>query len=197
MKREDLTELHYITPCLNVASVLERGLLCHELAGRFNHSSVADEVVQRIRGRARVPNGLRLHEYVNLYINARNAMMFKLVNNPNPPLCVLAVDLSVLDLAGVVIYDGNAASDWSRPYPSPAGLAAIDKSIVFATYWTDPDRVQQAHKRRVTQAEILVPTSVDPTKVTRVYVPNDVSLKILADTCPTLTTVKTPAMFFN
>ncbi len=35
MKREELDELHYITPIVNVASILSKGILSHQLAARF------------------------------------------------------------------------------------------------------------------------------------------------------------------
>ena len=197
MNRQDLTEFHYIIPCENVASVLTNGILSHERVRRLRHASVADNVVQQKRDGIRVPGGLKLHQYVNLYFNARNAMMYTLSNHSSTPLCVLSVDVNVIDLPNVVIYDGNAASDWSRAYESPQGLASVDKSEVFATSWNDPTPHLKAHKRRVVQAEVLVPNSVDASKVQRAYAPDNRSMELLAINCPSLDTEKKPALFFK
>ena len=67
MRREDLVELHYITPTANVPSILKRGILSNKGAGKIPHQSVAMEEVQSRRAPKIVPGGLPLHDYVNLY----------------------------------------------------------------------------------------------------------------------------------
>jgi hypothetical protein len=70
MKREDLLELHYITPIDNVLSILRSGILSHRLAAQVAHKSVAMAEIQDRRKKVVVPNGMPLHEYANLYIAA-------------------------------------------------------------------------------------------------------------------------------
>ncbi len=77
MERHELTELHYITPIGNVPSILRQGILSHIRLQRVEHESVAMEEIQDRRAKVIVPGGLKLHEYVNLYICARNPMMYK------------------------------------------------------------------------------------------------------------------------
>jgi ssDNA thymidine ADP-ribosyltransferase DarT-like protein len=79
LNREQLRELHYITAVENVPSMLQLGLLSHDRAKRVPHRSVAMESIQERRLMKRVPGGRHLHEYVNLYINGRNCMMSKVV----------------------------------------------------------------------------------------------------------------------
>jgi ssDNA thymidine ADP-ribosyltransferase, DarT len=55
-------------------------------------------------------------------------------------LCVLRISSSVLRLPGVIIADGNAASDYTSFWASPSGLAKVDKDTVFAEWWTDPNQ---------------------------------------------------------
>lgn len=109
MRRDELDELQFIAPITNAASILDMGILSHNRARRLDHESVADEEVQD-RRRQQVPNGRRLHDYANLYINARNGMMYRLVSPPATcdVLCVSCVSPAVLDLPGVVIADCNA-----------------------------------------------------------------------------------------
>ena len=130
MRREDLTELHYITPIANVASILGHGILSHRRAAGLLHQSVAKREVQERRRYVTVPGGRPLHEYVNLYICARNPMLFLIMKQRRPEeLCVLRVSPEVVDLLGVVVTDQNAASDhvrWSST------LAIIDRNLVFA-----------------------------------------------------------------
>jgi ssDNA thymidine ADP-ribosyltransferase, DarT len=105
-------ELHFITPFENVPSILERGILCKNRARKLNPtpSSIADEEVQARRTEVRLPpHGRSLHSYVNLYFDARNAMMSRL-RHLNDKLAVLRVEPTVIDREGVIVSDRNAAA---------------------------------------------------------------------------------------
>ena len=176
MERAELTELHYITPIANLASILKHGILSHRLAASLPHHSVAMSEIQERRQGVCVPGGRPLHEYANLYLCARNPMLFKR-RDRHPELCVLPVSTDVLDLPGVIITDGNAASSYTRFLPSPQGLEEIDHRLVFAKYWTDWDIFQQWHKKRAKCAEVLVPERVPPNFITGIYVSCSQSLQ--------------------
>lgn len=138
MRREELEELHYITPSENVESILRSGILSNHRAKNVPHRSVAKQDTQDIRSRVVVPGGRPLHHYANLYICARNPMMY-LRRHLHESLCVLRVSTDVLDLPGVVITDQNAASDYRRFGASPGALSMVDRVMVCARFWTHPD----------------------------------------------------------
>jgi hypothetical protein len=116
-----------------------------------------------------VPGGRRLHEYANLYVCARNPMLFKR-SAQHLDLCVLRVDSGVLDLPGVVVTDGNASSDYVRFASGPAGLVIIDRERTFAEYWTDPNPFEYYRKKSAKCAEVLVSDHVPPNLVTGAYI---------------------------
>jgi len=158
MTREDLDELHYITPIANVASILSDGILSHQRAGKVRHESVAMGEVQERRKKVMVPGGRRLHEYVNLYIHGRNPMLF-VRRGQHEQLCVLRISPAVLDLRGVVIADRNASSDHVRFGPAPAALALVDRDRVFAEYWTHPMiRLRSGYTSRLNAQRFWCPT---------------------------------------
>ena len=169
MERHELEELHYITAIANVPSILARGILSHRLAAEIQHESVAMVEIQERRAKVVVPGGRRLHEYANLYVCARNPMLFTRSTH-HLDLCVLRVDPGILDLPGVVITDANASSDYVRFASSPAGLAIIDRERTFAEYWTDPDPFEYYRKKSAKCAEVLVPDRVPSNFVTGAYV---------------------------
>src|SRR5262245_61322564 len=111
MHRGDLAEVHYIAPITNLASIRARGILSHRRVAAIKHDSIAMPQVQDIRAKVIVPGGRPLHEYVNLYINARNPMLYKRIPE-HPNIVVLRISPSVIDLPGVVVSDQNAASGW-------------------------------------------------------------------------------------
>ncbi len=170
MKREDLTELDYITPIANLASILRHGILSHNGArGLGPHCTIAKPEVQNLRARIKVPQGLPLHDYVNLYICARNPMLF-LRKAQHATLSVLRIGTAVLDLAGVVITDQNAASDYVRFVPSPDGLSIVDRDLTFAEYWTHEDQIEFWRHKSIKCAEVLVPDCVTPRYILGAYV---------------------------
>lgn len=160
MDRADVRELHYIAPISNLCSILSDGILSHRRADAVAHDSVAMAEIQERRKDKPVPGGRhKLHDYVNLYFDARNPMMYRL-SGQHGSLCVLAVDSAVLDLPNVVIADGNAASDYTAFWASPSGLARLNRDLVFAEYWTDPNPILMMRKKSAKCAEVLVPDIV-------------------------------------
>jgi hypothetical protein len=157
LDRAVVTELHYMTPIDNLASIVEHGLLSHARAAAVPHRSVAMVEVQDHRAGKMVPNGRPLHEYVNLYFDARNAMM-RLRRSDD--LVVIRISPLVLDLEGIVVTDGNAANGPTRFFPSPAGLEQLDEGRVYAEWWTLGDYWEQQERKRQRQAEVLVPDVV-------------------------------------
>jgi ssDNA thymidine ADP-ribosyltransferase, DarT len=155
MERSRIRELHYITDIANVPSILEHGILSHRRVERLvgPHVTVASPEVQSHRARKRIWTGSRsraLHDYANLYLDARNAMLYTLLRNQRGDLTVLAVDPQVLDLADVIVTDRNAASA-ARFRPAAEGIEALDEAAVFAGWWHES---LAARQRRM--AEVLV-----------------------------------------
>src|SRR2546423_7579902 len=109
MNRSDITELHYITAIANVTSILQHGILSNTLAIELAHDSVAMPEIQERRRNKHIPGARMLHEYANLYFDAHNPMLSK-CRQRNNEICVLRVDPAVLDTAGVIVTDRNAAS---------------------------------------------------------------------------------------
>lgn len=132
------TGLYTIQAIDNVPSIMQRGLLSNERASRINHVSIAMSEVQVRRELIRVPNGLKLHQYANLYFDPWNPMLSR-KRSQNEEICILKFDRSVLDFEGVILSDKNASSDYAAFYEADAGLKSIDFNLVYARYWTDED----------------------------------------------------------
>jgi len=193
MERSDLAELHYITPICNVPSILRYGILSNARAARTQHASVAMHAVQDRRARVMVPGGRRLHEYVNLYICARNPMLYV---RRHHAVCVLTVSTGVLDLADVVITDSNASSDYVRFAAAPAGLRIVDRDRTFAEYWTDNDQIEEWRKKAAKCAEVLVPDRVEARFIRGAYVSSEQARAELEALNTGLTVTVNPHLFF-
>lgn len=196
MKRAELVELHFITKIANVPSILEYGILCHRAADNLPHDSVAMPEIQERRADKTVPGGKPLHQYANLYITARNPMLYKR-KAKHLELAVLRIDAAVLDLPNAIIADGNAASDYTRFAPSSIGLENVDRNLVFAESWDDMDQIAKWRKARVKCAEVLIPDKVDAKFIQGAFVSSAESEQELKNLAPELTIAINPHLFFR
>lgn len=156
-------------PITNIGSVMERGILSYECVAKLPHRSVAMQPVQDRRDQKRVPGGLKLHQYANLYFHARNPMMYKRKDEA-PRICILRVSTEVFNLSGAVITDCNAASDWVR-FLAPKQWRLLDFDDIYALDWRHPGNRTRYYQHRSRKcAEVLVPQRVGPELLTGAYV---------------------------
>ena len=196
MRRDELHELHYITPIENLPSIMTQGVLSHRKAVSVAHASVAMADIQKRRAAVVVPGGRRLHEYANLYMCARNPMTF-LRKAQHRTLCVLRIEPAVLDVPGVVVTDGNASSVHVLFRAAPDGLRIVDKEMTFADDWRDPDKIQYWRKKTAKCAEVLVLDAVPPRFIVGAYVSGEHAHENLARLGLGIPTEINARMFFR
>lgn len=191
-----IVELHCIMPIANVPSVLANGILSYERAASRHHESVSMQPVQDLRDQKRVPQGRRLHQYANLYFHARNPMLYKRLREVGS-ICVLRVSLDALKIAGTVITDSNAASNYVR-FLHPTQWRLVDFDDVLAESWKHPDdqRREWRHKSRKC-AEVLVPDRVPAGLLTGAYVVDPLAGARLTQVAPQLRAIVDPVLFFH
>lgn len=144
-----------------------------------------------------VPGGRSLHDYANLYFNARNPMMFSR-RETHSDLSVLRVSAEILDLQGVIVTDKNAARGIARFFSALAGLQFVERDMVFARDWRHPgDRVAYERHRGIMCAEVLVPDRVDQGFIIGAYVSCAQSVETLLNLCPILPVEVNLDIFFR
>ena len=166
-----LKELHYIVAITNVPSILDKGILSKDKASHISHVSVANKEVQKRRDDKKVPKGSTLHSYVNLYINARNPMLFFLMDHSEKDLCILKIDSNVIKIDGVVITDRNASSDYANFYSPSECMDKLNFDMIEARYWKHPEDLNEEWKHKsIMCAEILIPKFIPPEYILGAYV---------------------------
>ena len=172
--------LYYICHVENLGSILEKGIFSRQdiQSQNITHKDIHDPGVLSQRDKI-LPGDKNLQEYVNLYFQPRNAMLYRLVCNlGRKPLAVLQVDSSVLDVEGSYFSDRNAAAYHAQFYSKSSDLQKIDEKVFKKEYWTDSDDTKQRM-----MAEVLVPEPIPPDRILTVYRPlNDETVtKIVGD----------------
>jgi hypothetical protein len=191
-----VTELHCIMPIANIASAMEHGILSYERAARLQHRSVALQPVQDRRDQKRVPGGLKLHQYANLYFHARNPMLYKRKDDA-PRLCVLRVSVAVFEGNETVITDCNAASDYVR-FLTPNQWAVLNFDDIYAADWRHPGNPPRYYQHRSRKcAEVLVPHSVERNLLDGAYVVDEAARTRLTQLDFTLPIAIDPVLFFR
>lgn len=200
MNLEDVPDLHFITLIQNVPSILERGILSHNEMERLGltHTSIAEPGVQDRRANKVVPGNRRLHDFANLYFNARNPMMY-LRQSRHAEMCVLRISVAVFQIQGVIIADRNAARelDWPRFEPSPLGLRLIEKEEVYAHSWDHADPIKKGRHKGIMCAEVLIPDRVNVEYIIGAYVSCEQSKNALTSHCAELDVKMKPYLFFQ
>jgi hypothetical protein len=152
--------------------------------------------IQDRRAKVTIPGGKKLQDYVNLYISARNPMLYKR-QAQYKEICVLRVSPNVIDVPGAVICDRNASSAYAIFKAAPHGLEIVNAEWTFAEYWTDPDQVIEWRKKAAKCAEVLVPDKVTPDYITGAYVACREARKALEDVRPGFAVEINDHLFFQ
>ncbi|MBI2071032.1 MAG: DUF4433 domain-containing protein [Elusimicrobia bacterium] len=164
-----IRELYYITHIDNLPSIVAEGILSHELvlSKGLRYTPVYDE--QIIAGRReRTAGGRNLLSFANLYFQARNAMLYRVLYEKSPnDIVVLGISRDILRRPDIFISDGGLGSPQSSVLPPQEGLKNIDslRKELDSEYWKPED----GSKRKM-MAECLVPDLVPPDLINTIYV---------------------------
>lgn len=144
--------LHFMTPAANLESILAHGLLSRNamLARGIAFVDMSDHEVQALRRRPEPVFDRSIHDYVPLYLNHMNAMLFRR-RELRDSLVVLQIRSAIAAQPGVVFCDGNAAAADTGFAPDPDILGASLEALE-AEYWIE---VEDGRRRRM--AEVLIP----------------------------------------
>lgn len=169
----DIRNLYYITHIDNLLSIFEKGILSHERIEEEHIRSARiynTDIVNRRREK-NTPAQKSLWNYANLYFQARNPMMYRVVHEKGPKdLAVISVAKEVLQTPGIFVTDGNAANAPTQFYSVSSGLKMLGQQweIVKSEWWNNLD----GSKRKI-MAECLVPNNVDPQLINAIYVADE------------------------
>lgn len=171
-RKAEIKGLFYITHIENLPSILKHGILSHGLIESQNvpYTPIYDAGIVINRKSKRTPDRESLWDYANLYFQARNPMMYRVVHEKSAEnLAVLGVNPSVLERSNVLITDGNAASGPTQFFRVPEGRKIIESqwSVIQAEYWNDLN----GSKRKI-MAECLVPDRIPPDHIHTIFVAN-------------------------
>jgi len=173
VKHQRVTGLFYITHIDNIPSLLEKGILSHEqiVSRNIQFTPIYDEGIVSNRRDIHTPDGRTLWNFTNLYFQARNPMLYRVLHEkPENEIAVISVQPNVLGRPDIYVSTGNAAHSSSNILNTSEmkkALRQIIRDTVGVEWWNDLD----GSKRKI-MAECLVPDMLPPDYIQSIYVAN-------------------------
>ena len=157
-ERWGINSLWHMTHIRNVPSIMRNGLLAHQSPKLqlMNPVDISDPDVQRWRTKVDPHFSRSLHEYVPLYINPRNPMLFRR-REMQREICFIEISVAALEGKAFIFSDGNAASHRTQFYNDVPDLRLLPWDVLQSSFWTDFD-----DGKRKACSEVLVPDIVEP-----------------------------------
>lgn len=177
--------LYHITHIDNVPGILARGLHCREALQRaqVRYVDLSEQSCQdRRRSRWVGKSCINLHEFVPMFLNPRNAMVYRLGARMKEQrsflLAMLELDGSIAGWQHSLLADGIASSMHTRLFWSQ------DPNTVQVCDWqglqSQTEPWQSNEEKRIRMAEVLVNQKLDPRYIRKVWVQRPPSLQRLA-----------------
>ena len=159
-----ITYLYHMTHKNNLENILRNGLLSHTKAhAGLNQVDIADDQVNTRRERKETIYNRSIHDYVPLYFNPKNPMLFRRRNIQNDIL-IFAIDRNLILNPNSIFTDGNAASQGTRFFNSTGQLRQLNWQCINGEFWNE-----FSDGKRIKCAEVLVFPKIDVASIKRIY----------------------------
>ena len=142
----------------NLNNIYQSGILSYHVARRVYPDlvDISDPEVQRWREQKPSNSIYRIHEYVPLYVNPRNPMLY-VRRTQQSIICLIEIDLKVLDDNTFLLTDGNAAASATRFFNKLSDLKCLPWDVLKGDSWSDKE-----DGKRKRCAEVLIYPKIDP-----------------------------------
>lgn len=189
--------LFYMTHIKNIESILELGILSHNLAHSKGLVSedISNKQVNERRNREVASLDGNIHDFAPLYFNPKNPMLYYLCQNMDKTdLILLKINPHILLVENVAFSDGNAAVKTTHFYNNIDDFNNLNWEVINDEYWTRyPDG------KRIRCSEALVRDEIPLYYITDLYVYNQGPLNSILPLFPNHLGINTsiaPELYF-
>lgn len=187
--------LYHITHLGNLVSILKHGLFPHNIVRqRMTKYSISDAEVNNIRDvRKESIYGRKVNDYVPLYFNPKNPMLYKIREIDN--LIILEIDRNLLLEENTIFSNGNASSQSSNFFNHVSHLKYLNWSCIYGKKWSSID-----DGKRIRCAEVLVNSMIPPKYIKKIICKDEELSHLLNMILNELTSVQIvfdPKFFFD
>ena len=145
--------LFHMTHIENLKSIVEHGLHSHNSAPDYH--DISNPAVNNRRERTDPIHNQPLHEYVPMYFNPRNAMLFQKQAEYKSDIVILEVDRRACLSNYTLFTERNAASDGCRFVYCPSEVKTFLWPRIYSRDWS-ADGVVNVETKQLMMSECLV-----------------------------------------
>lgn len=142
--------VYHMTHISNLTSILEHGLYAHNNA--FQKRDISNQTVNSLRNCEEPIYYNNLHDYVPLYFNPRNAMLYKTQNQYKDDIIILGFDSHILLTQNSLFTNANAATMKTVFSNDLQELKFFNWNLIFSSSWNG----YGDHVKRAMMAEVLI-----------------------------------------
>lgn len=205
-----IDSLFHITHLDNVAGILRKGLLCRNRIETLHlpYLDLSDASCQARRSsRDLGGHTVDLHNYVPLFIEPRNAMLYRLEKTlaecgGEDDLVILEFSSNPAQWRASLLSDGIASSPATHLFHAtdPGGWEALDWDAIRSRSWMDQPNPQVAKRHKM--AEVLVHGTLAGRHIKQIWVKSPAALQALrakvgGENLPTATVADDGSLFFS
>jgi hypothetical protein len=182
-----IDSLFHITHLDNVPGILSRGLLCRNRIEDLHlpYLDLSDASCQARRSSRHLDgHSIDLHDYVPLFIEPRNAMLYRLEKSfddsgEGDDLVILQVSGNAAQWRASLLSDGIASSPATQLFHAtdPDGWKALDWEAIACRSWLDQPDPQVAKRHKM--AEVLVRENLHDRHIEQIWVKSPAALQAL------------------
>ena len=158
--------LFHMTHINNLNKILDNGLFAHSKITNYPDISNYDVNLRRVRKEKH--HNFKLHDYVPLYFNARNAMLYQKQREYPCQIVILEIDKNILNKDYTKFSKGNAARDDSEIETSKHKLAKFPWSDIYSGTWSENNHVNITRKSLM-MSECLIYNHITTEHIMRIH----------------------------
>jgi hypothetical protein len=152
---------YYITSVENVSSIMRSGILSREMLAQKPKIKFKDPSEKNCQIKRAEKN---LHYYVPLFLNPRNAMLYRYLKESRK-VVILEIDEEVVKTEGTLISFRNASSKYAKIMNyTKENYDNLDFQKIFRKSWYNNYKIKLAM-----QSEILIPKKVSANYIKTIY----------------------------
>lgn len=158
--------IYHMTHVSNLKGIFENGLICHEKVKSY--TDISNNDVNKRRVAKNNPHKISLHQYVPLYFNPRNAMLFTCQKKFGQDVVILEIDKSVISNDYTLFSEGNAARKDSKITTNKLDLANFRWEEINSLAWTNIGSDVNESLKSLMMSECLILNRIDIDKIMKV-----------------------------
>ncbi|MFT6506951.1 MAG: hypothetical protein ACJAUK_001040 [Colwellia polaris] len=164
-------KLYHMTHISNLKGILKDGLMSHNLVRTY--VDISNNDVNKRRSRTDNPHKINLHQYVPLYFNPRNAMLFSCQKQFGEDIVILEIDNEEISNDYTLFSEGNAARQDSKITTNKLDLANFKWEAINSSAWSDNYSGVDINLKSLMMSECLILNSLNSQHILRIFCSNE------------------------